>query len=86
MISVNVINYRASQLIDRAVSGREPDHLRIIVLEWATAFEMLLAVEGGKKGEAAALRLHERIESARSAILAAGTGSTGQAVPPADAH
>ena len=52
----------------------------------ATAFEMLLAVEGGKKGEAAALRLHERIESARSAILAAGTGSTGQAVAPADAQ
>ena len=41
------------------------------MLEWATAFEMLLAAEGGKKGEAAALRLHERIESARSAILAA---------------
>ena len=45
---------------------------------------MLLAVEGGKKGEAAALRLHERIESARSAILAAGTGSTGQAAAPGD--
>ena len=81
MISVNAINYQASQLIDRALSGREPDHLRIILLEWATAFEMLLAVEGGKKGEAAALRLHERIESARS-ILAAGTGSTGQAAAP----
>ena len=82
MISVNVINYRASQLIDRAVSGRDPDHYRIVVLEWATALEMLLAAEGGKKGEAAALRLHERIESARSAILAAGTGSTGQAAAP----
>ena len=79
MISVNAINYQASQLIDRALSGRESEHLRIILLEWATAFEMLLAVEGGKKGEAAALRLHERIESARSAILAAGTGSTRQA-------
>ena len=84
MISVNVVNYRASQLIDRAVSGRDPDHYRIVLLEWATAFEMLLAVEGGKKGEAAALRLHERIESARSAILAAGTGSTGQAAAPGD--
>lgn len=71
MISVNVINYRASQLIDRALSGRDPDHYRIVLLEWATAFEMLLASEGGKKGEAAALRLQERIESARSAILAA---------------
>ena len=71
MISVNVINYRASQLIDRAVSGRDPDHYRIVLLEWATALEMLLASEGGKKGEAAALRLQERIESARSAILAA---------------
>ena len=71
MISVNVVNYRASQLIDRAVSGRDPDHYRIVLLEWATALEMLLAAEGGKKGEAAALRLHERIESARSAILAA---------------
>ena len=86
MISVNAINYQASQLIDRALSGREPDHCRVILLEWATAFEMLLAVEGGNKGEAAALRLHERIESARSAILAAGTGSTGQAVAPADAQ
>jgi hypothetical protein len=71
MISVNVVNYRASQLIDRAVSGRDPDHYRIVLLEWATALEMLLASEGGKKGEAAALRLQERIESARSAILAA---------------
>ena len=71
MISVNVINYRASQLIDRALSGRDPDHYRIVMLEWATALEMLLASEGGKKGEAAALRLQERIESARSAILAA---------------
>jgi hypothetical protein len=82
MISVNAIDYQASQLIDRALSGREPDHYAIVLLEWATAFEMLLAAEGGKKGEAAALRLHERIESARSAILAAGTGSTGQAASP----
>ena len=36
-----------------------------------SSLEMLLAAEGGKKGEAAALRLQERIESARSAILAA---------------
>ena len=71
MISVNAINYQASQLIDRALSGREPDHCRVILLEWATALEMLLAAEGGKKGEAAAMRLQERIESARSAILAA---------------
>ena len=69
MISVNVINYRASQLIDRALSDCDPDHYRIVLLEWATALEMLLASEGGKKGEAAALRLQERIESARSAIL-----------------
>ena len=41
MISVNVINYRASQLIDRALSGRDPDHYRIVLLEWATALEML---------------------------------------------
>ena len=79
MISVNVINYRASQLIDRALSGRDPDHCCIVFLEWATAFEMLLAAEGGKKGEAAALRLHERIESARSAILASNTSSTVEA-------
>ena len=84
MISVNAINYQASQLIDRALSGRDPDHYRIVLLEWATALEMLLAAEGGKKGEAAALRLQERIESARSAILAAGTGSTGQAAAPGD--
>ena len=86
MISIETIEARASELIERALSGRDPDHYRIVLLEWATAFEMLLAVEGGKKGEAAALRLHERIESARSAILAAGTGSTGQAVAPADAE
>ena len=51
MISVNAINYQASQLIDRALSGREPDHCRVILLEWATAFEMLLAVEGAKKAK-----------------------------------
>ena len=79
MISVNAVNYRATQLIERALSGCDPDHYRIVLLEWATALEMLLAAEGGKKGEAAAMRLQERIESARSAILAAGTGSTGQA-------
>lgn len=84
MISVNAINYQAEKLIERALSGRDPDHYRVVLLEWATAFEMLLAAEGGKKGEAAALRLHERIESARSAILAAGTGSTGQAAAPGD--
>ena len=71
MISVNAINYRATQLIDRALSGRDPGHYRIVLHESATALEMLLATEGGKKGETAALRLHERIESARSAILAA---------------
>ena len=49
MISVNAINYRATQLIDRALSGRDPDHYRIVLLEWATALEMLLASEGGKK-------------------------------------
>ena len=76
MISVDSIDYQASQLIERALSGREPDHYRVVLLEWATAFEMLLAAEGGKKGEAAALRLHERIESARSAILASDTSST----------
>ena len=84
MLSVNAINYRATQLIDRALSDRDPDHYRIVLLEWATALEMLLAAEGGKKGEAAAILLQERIESARSAILAAGTGSTGQAAAPAD--
>ena len=84
MISVNAIDYQASQLIDRALSGRDPDHYAIVLLEWATALEMLLAAEGGKKGEAAAILLQERIESARSAILAAGTGSTGQAADPGD--
>ena len=84
MISVNAINYRATQLIDRALSGRDPDHYRIVLLEWATALEMLLAAEGGKKGEAAAMRLQERIESARSAILAVGTGSTRQAAAQGD--
>ena len=84
MISIETIEARASELIERALSGRDPDHYRIVLLEWATALEMLLAAEGGKKGEAAALRLQERIESARSAILAAGTGSTGQAAAPAD--
>ena len=84
MISVNAINYQASQLIDRALSGRDPGHYRIVLLEWATALEMLLAAEGGKKGEAAAMRLQERIESARSAILAVGTGSTRQAAAQGD--
>lgn len=84
MLSVDAINYRATQLIERAVSGRDPDHYAIVLLEWATALEMLLAAEGGKKGEAAAMRLQERIESARSAILAVGTGSTRQAAAQGD--
>ncbi len=84
MISVNAVNYRATQLIERALSGCDPDHYRIVLLEWATALEMLLAAEGGKKGEAAAMRLQERIESARSAILAVGTGSTRQAAAQGD--
>ena len=71
MISIETIEARASELIERALSGRDPGHYRIVLLEWATALEMLLAAEGGKKGEAAAMRLQERIESARSAILAA---------------
>ena len=68
MISVNAINYQASQLIDRALSGRDPDHYRVVLLEWATALKCSW-LPRGQKGEAAALRLHERIESARSAIL-----------------
>ena len=84
MISVNAVNYRATQLIERALSGCDPDHYRIVLLEWATALEMLLAAEGGKKGEAASMRLQERIESARSAILAVGTGSTRQAAAQGD--
>lgn len=47
MLSVDAINYRATQLIERAVSGRDPDHYAIVLLEWATALEMLLADEGG---------------------------------------
>ena len=43
MISVNAIDYQASKLIERALSGREPEHYAIVLLEWATAFEMLLA-------------------------------------------
>ena len=82
MISIETIEARASELIERALSGRDPDHYRIVLLEWATALEMLLAAEGGKKGEAAAILLQERIESARSAILAASTVSTGQAAYP----
>ena len=49
MLSVDAINYRATQLIERAVSGRDPDHYAIVLLEWATALEMLLADEGGVK-------------------------------------
>ena len=77
MISVNVINYRATQLIDRALSGRDPDHYRIVLLEWATALEMLLAAEGAKKVKLprcackSASNLHG-LQSLRRALAAPG--------------
>ena len=69
MISVESVECRALQLIDRALSARDPDHYRLVLLEWATALELLLSDEGGTQGRAAALRLQERIESARAAIV-----------------
>ena len=48
MISVNAINYQASQLIDRALSGRDPDHYRVVLLEWATALKCSWLPRGKK--------------------------------------
>ena len=69
MISLNAIEARASQLIDRALSDRHPHHHRLVFLEWATAFELLLSDEGGEKGRAAALRVQDRIQHARAKML-----------------
>ena len=50
MISVESVECRALQLIDRALSARDPDHYRLVFLEWATALELLLSDEGGTQG------------------------------------
>ena len=71
MISIESIESRASELIERALSDRHPQHYRLVFLEWATAFELLLSDEGGEKGRAAALRIQDRIQHARAAMLEA---------------
>ena len=69
MISLNAIEARASQLIDRVLSARDPDHHRLVFLQWATSLEILLFDEGGEKGRAAALRVQDRIQHARAKML-----------------
>lgn len=79
MISIETIEARASRLIERVLSNRDPDHHRLVFLQWATSLEILLFDEGGEKGRAAALRVQDRIQHARSAILASNTSSTVEA-------
>ena len=71
MISVESIESRASKLIDRVLSARDPDHHRLVFLQWATSLEILLVDEGGEKGRAAALRVQDRIQHARAKMLEA---------------
>ncbi len=71
MISIESIESRASQLIERALSDRDPHHYRLVFLQWATSLEILLFDEGGEKGRAAALRIQNRIQHARELMLEA---------------
>lgn len=71
MISIESIESRASKLIERVLSNRDPEHHRLFFLQWATSLEILLFDEGGEKGRAAALRVQDRIQHARAKMLEA---------------
>ena len=49
MISVESIESRASKLIERVLSNRDPEDHRLVFLQWATSLEILLFDEGGEK-------------------------------------
>ena len=87
MISIETIESRASELIERALSDKDPVHYQPVFLDWATSLYMLLSSEGDIKGrKAAAARLWDRIQHAREVCLRRSspgyTGGTGQAAAP----
>ena len=88
MISIETIEARASELIERALSDKDPVHYQPVFLDWAMSLYLLLSAEGGTKGRKVAVRLWDRIEHAREVCLRRAspgyTGSTGQAAAPAD--
>ena len=88
MISIETIEARASELIERALSDKDPVHYQPVFLDWAMSLHLLLSSEGGIKGRKAAVRLWDRIEHAREVCLRRAspgyTGSTGQAADPGD--
>ena len=86
MISIETIEARASELIERALSDKDPVHYQPVFLDWAMSLYLLLSSEGGTKGRKVAVLLWDRIEHARGvcALRASPgyTGSTGQAADP----
>lgn len=86
MISIETIEARASELIERALSDKDPVHYQPVFLDWATSLYMLLSSEGDAKGRKAAARLWDRIQYAREVCLRRSspgyTGGTGQAAAP----
>ena len=50
MISIETIEARASELIERALSDKDPVHYQPVFLDWATSLYMLLSSEGDTKG------------------------------------
>ena len=86
MISIETIEARASELIERALSDKDPVHYQPVFLDWAMSLYLLLSTEGGPKGRKVSARLWDRIEHARGVCaLRASPGdavSTGQAAYP----
>ena len=50
MISIETIESRASELIERALSDKDPVHYQPVFLDWATSLYLLLSAEGGHQG------------------------------------
>ena len=82
MISIESIESRASKLIERVLSNRDPEHHRLVFLQWATSLEILLFDEGGEKG-AGGCSTCARSHTARARKDARGVaGSSRQAAYP----
>ena len=50
MISIETIEARASELIERALSDKDPVHYQPVFLDWAMSLYLLLSSEGDTKG------------------------------------
>ena len=50
MISIETIEARASELIERALSDKDPVPYQPVFLDWATSLYLLLSAEGAPRG------------------------------------